>query len=95
MSIRFEKFKDRCERLFNDDGDGDEIEETIFDATILKAINWLLLNAIPVLIIALVIELTVMFTKPLALTDWLRDALSIGGATVIFISSKTLCRRMA
>lgn len=92
MSIRFEKFKDRCERLFNDDGD--EIEETIFDATILKAINWLLLNAIPVLIIALVIELTVMFTKPLALTDWLRDALSIGGATVIF-SSKTLYRRMA
>ena len=64
-----------------------KLKKNIFYATILEALNWLLLNAIPVLIIALAIELTVMLTEPLVLTDWLRNALSIGWATVIFILS--------
>lgn len=82
-----------------DKSTGSEIQENSIDTAVESALSWLLHNLVTVLLIALAIDLTIMFTVPVEVTMsrwfWVKDPVSIGVAYLICKLFKSVCRHPA
>ena len=90
MGKQIEKFK---QWIVNDPVEQEPQEDPI-DKAVNRALSWLLRNLIPVLLISLVIDVTIIFTTPIEYTEslWfrLKDLASIGIAYLIYKLLKIL-----
>lgn len=73
-------------------------QKTAIDLAIEKTMSWLLHNLVPVLLITLAIDLTIMFTSPMEVAMsrwfWLKTPLSIAVAYLICKFFKSICRHL-
>lgn len=73
-----------------------EIQENSIDTAVKSALSWLLHNLVPVLLIALAIDLTIMFTVPVEVAMsrwfWLKGPISIIVAYLISKLFTSICR---
>lgn len=73
-----------------------EIQENSIDTAVESALSWLLHNLVPVLLMALAIDLTIMFTVPVDVTMsrwfWIKAPVSIAVAYLICKLFKSVCR---
>ena len=77
-----------------------EIQKNSIDTAVESALSWWLLhNLVPVLLMALAIDLTIMFTVPVEVTMsrwfWVKDPVSIGVAYLICKLFNSVCRHPA
>lgn len=72
-----------------------EPQKTSIDLAVERALFWLLNNLVPVLLIALAIDLIIMFTLPVEAAMsrwfWIKDPVSIGVAYLMCKLFKTIC----
>lgn len=73
-----------------------EPQRTAIDLAIERILFWSLNNLVPVLLIALTIDLTIMFTSPMEVAMsrwfWIKDPVSIVVAYLICKLFKSVCR---
>lgn len=68
------------------------------ESAIESGLSWMMSNVVPVLLIALIINLAIMFTVPVKITMaqwfWLKDPISLGLGYILFISFKRVYRHI-
>ncbi len=81
MSKQLERLQKWTTKFIEDDSHISEAGEKHDDLMLDEFFRWLFRNVLPVLVLALVINLTIMFTVPIEVTMtkwfWLKDILSI------------------
>lgn len=86
MSMRFELFQRRLEKIF--DNDEEEAEERRFDIMNRKVFQWLFRSLLSILFLVLIINVALMFATPVKIIKsewfWLKDPLSIVAGYAIF-----------
>lgn len=81
MNKQIERLQKWAMKLIEDDSHISEAREEYDDLMLDEFFRWLFRNVLPVLVLALIINLTIMFTVPIEVTMskwfWLKDILSI------------------
>ena len=95
MSRRLELFHRRVESLFDDKEE--EVEESRFNIMIRQVFQWLFRNLLPLLLLVLVINVTLMFVAPVEISMsiwfWMKDLFTIVACYAIFRIFRSLsCR---
>ena len=94
-----EKFLEKIERWIADEPTESETQKSSLDIAVERVLYRLLRCVAPVLLIALVINLTIMFTVPIEMAMsrwfWLKDPISIGAAYFIHKLLKPSCHHEA
>lgn len=94
-----EKILEKIERWIADEPTESETQKSSLDIAIEQVMYRLLRCVVPVLLIALVINLTIMFTVPIEMAMsrwfWLKDPISIGAAYFIHKLLKPSCHHVA
>lgn len=93
-----EKQIEKLRQWIADEPTDSEIQENSIDTAVESALSWLLHNLVPVLLMALTINLTIMFTSPMEVAMsrwfWLKTPLSIAVAYLICKFFKSICRHL-
>lgn len=94
-----EKILEKIERWIADEPTESETQKSSLDIAIEQVMYRLLRCVVPVLLIALMINLTIMFTVPIEMAMsrwfWLKDPISIGAAYFIHKLLKPSCHHEA
>ena len=94
-----EKILEKIERWIADEPTESETQKSSLDIAIEQVMYRLLRCVVPVLLIALVINLTIMFTVPIGMAMsrwfWLKDPISIGAAYFIHKLLNPSCHNVA
>jgi hypothetical protein len=94
-----EKFLEKIERWIADEPTESETQKSSLDIAVERVLYRLLRCVAPVLLIALVINLIIMFTLPVEMAMsrwfWLKDPISIGAAYFIHKLLKPSCHHVA
>lgn len=93
------KIFEKIEKWIADEPVEQGSQKTSIDLAVESALSWLLNNLVPVLLIALAIDLTIIFTSSIGVTMsrwfWIKDPVSIGVAYLISKLFTSICRHPA
>ena len=81
MNSKIKQISKHIERLITEDEEAIDNDKENTDIMLAKVFPWILSNVIPVLIIGLIIDITIMFSVPVETTMsscfWLKDPISL------------------
>ncbi len=81
MNSKIKQISKHIERLITEDEEAIDNDKENTDIMLDKVFPWILSNVIPVLIIGLIIDITIMFSVPVETTMsscfWLKDPISL------------------